>query len=76
MKNDVRAWKDPLYREELMAAGEAAFHPAGLVELSDEELKRASGMFSGGQPLTTAMTCTEYTFHGWQSCGCPPPSTT
>ena len=69
MKNDVRAWKDPLYREELLAAGEAAFHPAGLVELSDDDLKRASGL--AGIPLTTALGCTEYTFHGWTSCGCP-----
>ena len=68
MKNNVRAWKDPLYREELMAAGEPAFHPAGLVELSDEELKRASG--SAVVVQTTAPECTLYTFNNWRSC-CP-----
>jgi mersacidin/lichenicidin family type 2 lantibiotic len=72
MENEiVRAWKDPLYRETL---GQAPANPAGIVELTDEELKRSSGMFSGGIPLTTAMTCTEYTFHGWTSCGCPSPT--
>lgn len=73
MENDiVRAWKDPLYREKLEAAGTPVSHPAGLVELTDDDLKRASGM--AGVPLTTALGCTELTFHNWQSCGCPAPT--
>jgi mersacidin/lichenicidin family type 2 lantibiotic len=66
MKNDIRAWKDPLYRAELLASGETVFHPAGLVELKDEDLKEASGSVVG----TTAPECTFYTFHNWRSC-CP-----
>jgi mersacidin/lichenicidin family type 2 lantibiotic len=72
MDNDVRAWKDPLYRERLLAEGIPAFHPAGFVELTDDDLKRASGM--AGIPQTTALGCTELTFHNWQSCGCPAPT--
>jgi mersacidin/lichenicidin family type 2 lantibiotic len=69
MGNDVRAWKDPFYREKLIAAGEPVFHPAGLVELSDEDLKKASGMVVG--PVeTTAPECTFYTFQNRRSC-CP-----
>lgn len=65
MGNDVRAWKDPFYREKLMAAGETVFHPAGLVELPDEDLKQASGSVE-----TTAPECTFYTFNNRRSC-CP-----
>lgn len=67
MENDVRAWKDPLYREKLMAAGVPVFHPAGLVELSDETLKKASGV---GPVETTAPECTFFTFNNRRSC-CP-----
>ncbi|HEY2292106.1 MAG TPA: mersacidin/lichenicidin family type 2 lantibiotic [Thermoanaerobaculia bacterium] len=69
-KNDViRAWKDPFYRATLSEEAQAALpqHPAGIIELSDEQL------VTGGvtnPPLTTALGCTEYTFHGWKSC-CP-----
>ncbi|HEV2853041.1 MAG TPA: mersacidin/lichenicidin family type 2 lantibiotic [Thermoanaerobaculia bacterium] len=68
MGNDVRAWKDPLYRERLMADGEAVFHPAGLVELSDEELKRAYG--TAGSVETTAPECTFPSWRNWRAC-CP-----
>jgi mersacidin/lichenicidin family type 2 lantibiotic len=68
MKNDVRAWKDPLYRERLMTDGEAVFHPAGLVELSDEELKRAYGV--AGPVQTTAPECTMPSWRNWRAC-CP-----
>lgn len=65
-KDIVRAWKDPMTRE-LLAAADTAFHPAGLVELSDADLRDATG---ASIPVTTAITCTEYSFHGWKSC-CP-----
>ena len=60
MKVDViRAWKDPSYRATL-TEGERAMlpsNPAGLVDLSDEELKEASGLNT--QASTTAMKCTD-----------------
>ena len=66
----VRAWKDPLYRAAvdpgLLAA---AANPVGEVELSDEALKEASWNASS-QVLTTAITCTEYSWRGWRHC-CP-----
>jgi len=60
MKIDViRAWKDPLYRAGLSEAERASVpaNPAGLTELSDEELKEASGLNTQAQ--TTAMKCTD-----------------
>jgi mersacidin/lichenicidin family type 2 lantibiotic len=44
----IRAWKEPEYRETL--TGEIPPHPAGLVELSDEEL----GLVSGGAGTVTS----------------------
>lgn len=66
----IRAWKDPEYRSTLTDADLASIpsHPAGLIELDDEELARAAGLLVGAQ--TTAMTCTQYTFRGWRRC-CP-----
>jgi mersacidin/lichenicidin family type 2 lantibiotic len=46
--NVIKAWKDPRYRSSL-SAGEQALvpeHPAGAVELSDEDL----GVVAGGMP--------------------------
>jgi mersacidin/lichenicidin family type 2 lantibiotic len=60
MKVDViRAWKDPSYRAALSEADRSLVpvHPAGLVEMTDEELKEASGLTTGAQ--TTAMKCTD-----------------
>jgi mersacidin/lichenicidin family type 2 lantibiotic len=60
-KTDViRAWKDPLYRATLSPEDLARLpsHPAGLIELRDDELKEASG----GLVQTTFRTCTQYTF--------------
>jgi mersacidin/lichenicidin family type 2 lantibiotic len=68
-KNDViRAWKDPLYRATLSEEARASLpqHPAGIAELSDDQLVTAGA----STPLTTALGCTEYTFHNWMSC-CP-----
>ena len=62
MKIDVvRAWKDPLYRAGL-SAGEMELvpsHPAGLAELTDAQLKEASGV--AGALVTTGRTCTMFT---------------
>ena len=64
----IRAWKDPLYRASLTADELAQLppHPAGLIELSDDRLKAASG-----GALTTAPECTSYTV-GLRRC-CPKP---
>ena len=67
----VRAWKDPSYRaclgpEELALAPP---NPAGMVDLSDDELKRASGV--NGAVGTTAIDCTEYTFRRFRCCPKP-----
>lgn len=63
----VRSWKDPLYRDALSAEERAALrHPSGLVEISDAELKAASG--AEGLIHTTFRTCTEYTFKRFHCC--------
>ncbi|MEX1364190.1 MAG: mersacidin/lichenicidin family type 2 lantibiotic [Nannocystaceae bacterium] len=69
----VRAWKDPAYRRTLTPEQLASLpeHPAGLVELSDEQLGEASGGVAAAGPVqTTALTCTQYSFGGWKACGC------
>jgi mersacidin/lichenicidin family type 2 lantibiotic len=68
----IRAWKDAKYRRSLSDAERAALpeHPSGLVELTDDELKIASGLYGGDDPQTTAWQCTLYTFLNWQACGC------
>ncbi len=74
--NDVvRSWKDPKYRRSLSVQQLESLpsHPAGPVMVSDEELKTASGISLDEDfsiPVTTALGCTELTFHGWKSCGC------
>ena len=64
----VRAWKDPSYRASLDAEEFASVpsHPAGLIELSDEQLKAASGL--SGVIATTFRTCTEFTFRRFHCC--------
>lgn len=59
MVDVIRAWKDPSYRAGLSEDEKAMVpaHPAGLVDLSDEELKKASGLNT--QAHTTAMKCTD-----------------
>jgi mersacidin/lichenicidin family type 2 lantibiotic len=74
-KTDViRAWKDPVYRASLSEEEQAALpvHPAGLMELSDDQLRSMGGSSEG--PVTTAITCTQYTFLNWRQC-CPPLTT-
>lgn len=72
-KTDViRAWKDPVYRASLSEEERAALplHPAGLSELSDDQL-RIAGVAA---VITTAPTCTQYTFLQLREC-CPPLTT-
>jgi mersacidin/lichenicidin family type 2 lantibiotic len=61
----IRAWRDPEYRATLT---EVPAQPAGLIELSDEELESAAGLAS--LVSTTQQACTEYTFRGFRRC-CP-----
>ena len=57
----VRAWKDEEYRASLTQAERALLpaHPAGLIELDDEEMKKVMGG-RGQQPTTTATTALRY----------------
>jgi len=72
----VRSWKDARYRRSLSAQQLQTLpdHPAGPAMLTDQELKIAGGlMVEEGDfsiPVTTALGCTEFTFHSWKSCGC------
>lgn len=67
----VRAWRDPAYRRSLSSEQLARMpeHPAGVVDLSDEQLASATGG-KGGEVMTTAMNCTLYSFGDWKACGC------
>ena len=63
----IRAWKDPAYRRQLdsFTRENLAASPAGRVELNDSVLK-ASRL---DRPIiTTAITCTQFTFFGWKAC--------
>lgn len=64
----IRAWKDPVYRSTLGAEelGALPAHPAGMIDLSDDDLRGV-----GGATSTTAPTCTVFTFLHWHACGCP-----
>jgi mersacidin/lichenicidin family type 2 lantibiotic len=67
----VRAWNDPLYRATLSPEELALIpaNPAGLVDLSDDELKAASGMSSAVlPPATTFPGCTESTLRRFRCC--------
>jgi mersacidin/lichenicidin family type 2 lantibiotic len=68
----VRAWKDESYRRSLSTEQLAALppNPAGLVELTDEDLKIAGGVSTVAPPATTAPMCTLATFLNWKACGC------
>jgi mersacidin/lichenicidin family type 2 lantibiotic len=69
----VRAWKDAGYRRSLSAEQLQRLpgNPAGPTQLSDDELMVAGGLArEEGIILTTALGCTEFTFHSWKSCGC------
>lgn len=64
----VRAWKDPVYRGSLTERQRAKLpeNPAGLVNLSDGQLRSASGF--GDVIVTTFRTCTEFTFRQYHCC--------
>jgi mersacidin/lichenicidin family type 2 lantibiotic len=70
----ARAWRDPKYRRSLTEEQRAALpeNPAGLVELSDDDLRVAGGSFP---IVTTALTCTMATFLGLGGCACVPITT-
>ena len=64
----VRAWKDPRYRAGL-EPDELAFtplNPAGVVELSDAQLKEATGL--DAFVVTTNLACTMYTISRFRCC--------
>ena len=50
----IRFWKDPEYRAR---TGEGPENPAGVIELSDDQLKKASGAATVAS--TTCMCCTD-----------------
>jgi mersacidin/lichenicidin family type 2 lantibiotic len=64
----IRAWKDPVYRAGLSRDEVAGLpgHPAGFLEIDEEQLKVAAGAV-----ITTFRTCTMLSFNNWRSC-CPP----
>ena len=71
----VRSWKDARYRRSLSSQQLQTLpnHPAGPVMLTDQELKVAAGISLDEDfsiPVTTALGCTDFTFHSWKSCGC------
>jgi len=67
----IRAWKDAKFRRRLSEAERAMLppNPAGVLDVTEEQIKEASGL-DGSIALTTAMTCTEFSFRGWKQC-CP-----
>jgi mersacidin/lichenicidin family type 2 lantibiotic len=64
----IRAWKDPSYRASLSSEDLKGLpdHPSGIVDLTDEQLRSASGV--AGVIVTTFKTCTEYTFRRFHCC--------
>ena len=63
----VRAWKDPAYRASLSPEARAHMlpHPAGMPEITDNELREAAGATNN---LTTAWFCTLYTYIQHRCC--------
>ncbi len=57
----VRAWKNPIYRATLSEEelSRLPSNPAGVAELTDDQLKEASGV--AGIIVTTFKTCTMFT---------------
>ena len=64
MVDVIRFWKDPEYRARM---GNGPESPAGLTELSDDQLKQASGLTT--MATTTAQFCTDTS--RFRKCGCP-----
>ena len=69
--NVIRAWKDPAYRDGLNSEELSLLspHPAGLVELTDRDLRGATGL--AGLVVTTAPECTMYTYAKHRCCPKP-----
>lgn len=67
-KNIIRAWKDVQYRSSLSAGQRALLpeHPAGSVELTDEDL----GIVAGGRPAETHSTVTQNDICCCSGCAC------
>lgn len=65
----IRAWRDPEYRATLSSEQLASLptHPAGLIELSDDELATAAG---ATKVITVLPPCTVWTFLNNVRC-CP-----
>jgi len=63
-KDIIRAWKDEDYRNSLSAAELAALpaHPAGLVEIRDEDVEGVAGG-------TATTRCTQWSAK-WPTCCC------
>lgn len=59
----VRAWKDPEYRRSLSAEEQTFLpeHPAGSIELTDEELREAAGAWSNFLACSSAACSIPYT---------------
>jgi mersacidin/lichenicidin family type 2 lantibiotic len=64
-KDIIRAWKDEEYRDGLSEAERSAlpFHPAGLVEIRDEDIKAVAGG-------TATTICTQWTGTHYPNCCC------
>ncbi len=60
MIETIRSWKDPFYRAGLSRRDLADLpsNPAGMVQLSDDELRSASGLASGVL-YTPCICCTD-----------------
>jgi len=58
--NVIRAWKDPNYRKSLTAAEQSALpvNPAGVIELTDEELAGVSAGLVKPTLICSRVLCT------------------
>jgi mersacidin/lichenicidin family type 2 lantibiotic len=65
MLDIIRAWKDPAYRASLSQEerNRLPVNPAGLVELTDEELMKASGLATISHTTCECCTDTSRPFH-------------
>ncbi len=68
----IRAWKDEEYRMSLSESDRAALpaHPAGIVELSDEELSGVAGGFMPSVTCTTGGICITIFASCFGTCSC------
>ena len=66
----IRAWRDPEYRSTLSSEQLDGLpsHPAGLIELSDNQLASAGGLNTAA--ITVNPPCSQWTFHNIPRC-CP-----